>query len=73
MRIISALTLVATAISMSFAAQANLLQYRLYHIYYSNEQKIEVVGYSIIYCDDTVAGNGYPTPWYDEYWTDCDQ
>ncbi|HEX2764633.1 MAG TPA: hypothetical protein VHM92_12430 [Allosphingosinicella sp.] len=31
----------------------------------------EVVGYVLVWCDNSVTGNGYLTPYYDEEHYDC--
>ena len=44
---------------------------QLRYVYYSDVQKTEVVGYTLIWCDGSATGNGYPTQWYDEEHYDC--
>jgi hypothetical protein len=44
---------------------------RLRHVYYATVDKEEVVGYTLFWCDNTVTGNGYITPYYDEEHYDC--
>ena len=39
--------------------------------YYSSVDKTEVVGYTLIWCDGSATGNGYPTPYYDEEHYEC--
>lgn len=40
------------------------------YIYYDRPEG-EVVGYVLVWCDYSVTGNGYPTPYYDEEHFDC--
>lgn len=67
---IAAVAIAALSFSISSTASAQTgLHYRA--TYYSDSQKTEVVGYTLIWCDWTATGNGYLTPYYDEEWYDC--
>jgi hypothetical protein len=40
------------------------------YVYYDRPEG-EIVGYVLVWCDNSVTGNGYPTPYYDEEHFDC--
>ena len=63
-----AAAIAALSLTTAAAAQTNVQHY---FTYYSDSTKTEVVGYTIIYCDGTATGNGYPTPYYDQESWDC--
>lgn len=44
---------------------------RMRYVYYATVDKQEVVGYTLIWCDNTATGNGYITPYYDEEHYKC--
>jgi hypothetical protein len=64
-----AFSLAVVAASSPAVAQSTGLQFRF--VYYSDVTKSEVVGYSLVWCDGSAGGNGYPTQWYDQESYDC--
>jgi hypothetical protein len=64
-----ALSLAVLAASGPAVAQMRTLEHR--YTWYSDSLKTEIVGYTLIYCDGTTGGNGYPTQYYDEEHYDC--